>query len=110
MKNKTATFLIINPFGIGDVLFSTSLIQNINEFFPDSKINYLCNRRAYPVLENHPLVNRIFVYERDEFEVIKQKSKSKWLMAIGRLISQIRKEKIDIVFDLSLNSQFGFFA
>jgi len=110
MENKVKSFLIINPFGIGDVLFSTPLVRSLKENFPSSKIFYLCNRRAYPVLEDNPLINKIFVYERDEFDAIKKVSKLSWIKRIIGFVLEIKKENIDIVVDLSLNSQFGFFA
>ena len=107
---KRPSFLIINPFGIGDVLFSTPLIRNIKEYFPDSRIYYLCNKRAYPVLRFNPLIEKIFIYERDEFEEIKRVSKLKWVKKGFSFISEIRKENINVTIDLSLNSQYGFFS
>ncbi|MCF7907832.1 MAG: glycosyltransferase family 9 protein [Candidatus Omnitrophica bacterium] len=104
------SFLIINPFGIGDVLFSTPLIRNIKENLPESKIFYLCNRRAQPILENHPLIDKCFIYERDEFEAIRKRSKISWFKKILSFISEIKKEKIDVALDLSLNPQFGFLS
>ena len=110
MKNKPKSFLIINPFGIGDVLFSLPLIKSLKENFPDSKLFYLCNQRAYPLLENNSLITKVFIYERDEFEAIKKISKFSWIKKILGFVSQIKKEKIDVTIDLSLNSQFGFFS
>jgi len=110
MENKPKSFLIINPFGIGDVLFSLPLIESLKESFPASKIFYLCNKRTCPVLLDNPLINKVFVYERDEFEAVKKISKFSWIEKILSFISEIKKEKIDIAIDLSLNSQFGFFA
>lgn len=104
------SFLVINPFGIGDVLFSTPLVRNLKENFPSAKIYYLCNRRTYPVLKSNPLIEKIFVYERDEFEAVKTTSKFLWVKKIRSFILEIKKENIDIAVDLSLNSQFGFFA
>ncbi len=104
------SFLIINPFGIGDVLFSTPLIRNIKETFPESRIYYLCNRRTYPVLANHPFIQECFIYERDEFQAVKRKSKIAWIKKVMNLISEIRKKQIQTSLDLSLNSQFGFFS
>lgn len=101
---------MINPFGIGDVLFSTPLIRNLKENFPHSKFYYLCNKRVYPVIRNHPLIYKTFVYERDEFEEARNKSKFLWCSKYLQFIRDIKKEKIDISIDLSLNSQFGFLS
>lgn len=103
-KNK---FLIINPFGIGDVLFTTPLIDNIKADVPESSVSYLCNKRAKAVVENNPLIDKIFVYERDDFEAIKKESFWLWLKKMKELIDSIRSERYDCVFDCSLNAQYG---
>lgn len=110
MNNKFKSFLIINPFGIGDVVFSTPLIQNLKENFSNASIFYLGNRKTLPVLENHPFIKKVFIYDRDEFVAEQKKSFLCGIRKYWQLISGIRKEKIDCVIDLSLNTQFGFFA
>ena len=99
MENKPKSFLVINPFGIGDVLFSTPLIRSLKENFPSSKVFYLCNRRTQPVLKDNPLISKTFVYERDEFEVVKKVSKLSWIKKIMSFVSEIKKENIDIAVD-----------
>lgn len=65
--------LIINPFGIGDVLFTTPVIKALNAAIPGVRIGYLCNSRTGEILRNDPLVDYIFIYDRDEFESVKKK-------------------------------------
>jgi heptosyltransferase-2 len=103
-------FLIINPFGIGDVVFSTPLIANLKESFPEADIFYLCNRKAAPIMESHPFIKKVFIYERDDFVAEQKSSFLKGMMKYLNFILQIRKERIDCAIDLSLNTHFGFFA
>jgi lipopolysaccharide heptosyltransferase II len=110
MRNNFKSFLLINPFGIGDVLFSTPLITNIKENFPEAQIFFLGNKKTYPVLRNHPLIKKTFVYERDDFIELKKTSLISWLKKWMELIRQIRKENIDVCLDLSLNTQYGAIA
>ena len=58
--------LIINIFGIGDVLFTTPIISNIKENLPDCFIGYVCNKRTAPVLTSNPKVDKVFIFEKDE--------------------------------------------
>ncbi len=102
--------LIINIFGIGDVLFTTPLLTNLKEQFPDLSIGYLCNRRAEDVLKNNPCVDKIFVYERDEFYKAYQQSKFSYLKKIFELRQQIKQEQYDTVIDVSLNSFMSFLS
>ena len=71
--------LIINTFGIGDVLFTTPLIANLKEHFPDSSISYLANRRTVSLLENHENIDQVYIYERDEYNVLYKKSKIRFI-------------------------------
>jgi heptosyltransferase II len=101
------SFLVINPYGIGDVLFTTPLLRNLREAYPGAKIYFLCSERALPVLKENPLIDKIFIYNRDAFVEAQKESKRKWVMKWLSFIWSIRREKIDVAFDLSLNSLFG---
>ena len=102
--------LIINIFGIGDVLFTTPLISNLKTAYPDIHIGYLCNRRTVPLLEHNPKVDRILVYERDEFEAIRRQSTGQYLKAVWKFIKDIKSGRFDMVLDVSLSSFMGFLA
>ncbi|HQQ06993.1 MAG TPA: glycosyltransferase family 9 protein, partial [Candidatus Omnitrophota bacterium] len=110
IKGDYRSFLVINPFGIGDCLFSTPLLQCIRQHFPAAKIYFLCNKKCYPIMAAHPLVEKAFVYERDEFVVAQKTSFFAWLSMASRFISEIRRERIEACLDLSLNTQYGFYA
>ena len=102
--------LIINPFGIGDCLFTTPLVHSLKQAYPDSKITYLTNRRSAGVLVNNPHIENVIIYERDEFDSIKRKSFIKWLRSNLSFIAKLRAGYFDTAFDFSLNAQYGFFS
>jgi len=102
--------LLINPFGIGDCLFTTPVIGVLKEAWPEVKIGYLCNKRTAPLLENNPHLDSIFIYERDEFEAIRRKSFKLWLKKHLLFLGEIKRERFDIALDFSLNTQYGFFS
>lgn len=101
--------LIVNPFGIGDCLFSTPLIHTLKEKFPHNKLGYLCNKRTEPLLKNNLLIDRVFTYERDDYKRLLSISPFKWLGEFSRFIRQIKKERFDAAIDLSLATNFSFF-
>ena len=49
--------LIVNPFGIGDVIFSTPLVEVLKARFSGSRIGYVCNARAYEVIKTNPFLD-----------------------------------------------------
>lgn len=102
--------LFINPFGIGDVLFTTPLIHTLKDAFLETQFGYLCNRRTAPILKNNPYIDSVFIYERDEFEATREKSFFSWFKEYLDFLNKIKNEHYELVFDFSLNSQYGFFS
>ena len=100
--------LIINPFGIGDVLFSTPVIKALKNKFPDSFIGYLCQKQTAPILENHPLVDRLFLYTRGDLKQARKKSYPGYVKMLLLGINEIKNEKFDLAIDLSMVSQYSF--
>ncbi len=109
MKRKPDRFLVINPFGIGDALFTTPLLAELARAFPGCRIGYLCNR-AEPVLRYHPLVGRTFTYERKDYQQELKKSLLSGLRKYNTFISSLRRERYDCSIDLSLSAPFSLFA
>ncbi|MCX7927090.1 MAG: glycosyltransferase family 9 protein [Candidatus Omnitrophica bacterium] len=102
--------LIINPFGIGDVLFSTCLIRNLIKFYHGIKIYYLCNPKVNSFLAKQPYIYKTFVYDRNEWVSLQRRSVILWWKKFYNFIKEIKKEKIELCIDLSLNTQYGFYA
>lgn len=100
--------LIINPFGIGDVLFTTPVIRALKEKFPFDKIGYLCNKRTEPIIKTNPYVNKVFVYERDDFKRLQESALIKWAFEFRWFIRSIRQEKYDAAVDFSLAANLRF--
>ena len=92
----------MNPYGIGDVLFTAPVISNLRQAYPKATIAYLANRRTADFIKVNPDISQVFVYERDEFVG----NLSKYL----ELYKNIKQQAFDIVFDFSLNSSFGFLS
>ncbi|MDP2927658.1 MAG: lipopolysaccharide heptosyltransferase II [Candidatus Omnitrophota bacterium] len=102
--------LIINPFGIGDVLFTTPVIKALKRQHPDSFIGYWSNLRVKPILENNPQINKVFALSRGDLKKIYQESFFKGLWSAIRLIWEIKKEHFDICLDFSLDHRYSLLA
>jgi ADP-heptose:LPS heptosyltransferase len=103
-------YLIINPFGIGDVLFTTPLIRAIKDRYPDSFIGYWSNERVADLLKGTAKIDKIFALSRGDIKRIYKKSPVSRLIALLILIGQIRKERFDIAFDFSFDSRYGLWS
>jgi len=103
-------FLIINPFGIGDVVFSFTLVDAIKESDPHAEVMYLCNARTKPLVADYPGISSYVVYDRDAMERLKERSLWAWVCGFAGLIRSLRALRADSCFDLSMNRLFGFLA
>jgi len=91
--------LCIKPRGIGDIILSTIVLENLKEVFPHTEIHYLTETFASRAVENNPHVSKILTFEKKD--------------SIFSIIPKIRKEKYDIIFDFWSNpktAQITFFS
>ena len=108
ITNMAARTLVINPFGIGDVLFSTPLLRTIKKEFPEGYIGYICNIRTKEILETNPDISEVFVFERGEYRALWKRSKIRCLKKLFAFWEKIKKRNFDIVLDLSLGKEYAF--
>ncbi len=103
-------FLIINSYGIGDVLFTIPMIKNIKANVPDAFIGYVANRRTAPLLQNIPAVDEVTIYDRDEFKAVSDRSKSEYWQLLCKTRNEIHDAHYDVCFDLSMTGYASFYC
>ncbi len=89
------------------MLFTTPLIRNLHHHFPNATIDYMSSRRAAPILEEHSKIRKVHIYERDEFNAVKKRSKIEFIKKVNQFVQMIKSEKYDILFDFSMNQMFN---
>ena len=89
MINNINKILCIKPRGIGDIVLSTIILDNLKAHFPSAKIDYLTEHFAKPAVENNPLVNKVITIDKKEFPL--------------KAALKIRKGKYDMILDLWSN-------
>ena len=81
--------LCIKPRGIGDIILSTIVLDNLKAALPHSEIHYLTEEFAKRAVENNPFVSKILTFQKSDF--------------VFSIIRKVRKEKYDLVLDLWSN-------
>ncbi len=66
-EKEIKKILIIKLKGIGDVVLSTVVLDNIRNDFPDAVIDFLTEPPSLPVFENLKQVNSVLVYRKKSF-------------------------------------------
>ncbi len=64
--------LIINLDAMGNVLVTTSLLPAIKRKYPQSHISWITLKNAFPLLQNNPLLDRILVWEPENWLILQQ--------------------------------------
>lgn len=91
-------YLIIQTAFIGDVVLATVLIEKLRRHFPEAQIDFLLRKGNEGLLEGHPFLNRVLVWD-------KGKGKYKHLFS---LLMEIRREHYDAVINLQRYAATGF--
>ena len=88
-REEIKKILCIKPRGIGDIILSTIVLENLKAAFPHSEIHYLTEEFAKRSVENNPFVSKILTFNKKYF--------------VLSIIRKVRKEKYDLVFDFWSN-------
>lgn len=64
--------LIVNLDAMGNVLVTTSLLPALKRKYPASSVYWITLKNAAPLLQNIPLIDRVYVWEPESWLVLKQ--------------------------------------
>lgn len=81
--------LLIKPRGIGDIVLSTIILDDLRKTFPSAEIHYLTETFAKDALANNPFVAKVHTMHKTEF--------------VFKVAHRLRKEKFDMIIDLWSN-------
>ena len=98
-KEEINIILCVKPRGIGDIILSTIVLENLKAAFPYSEIHYLTEDFAKRAVENNPFVSKILTFNKKDF--------------VLSIIRKVRKEKYNLVLDFWSNpktAQVTFFS
>ncbi|KAF0153433.1 MAG: glycosyl transferase family 9 [Ignavibacteria bacterium] len=100
-KNKVKKILIIKLRGIGDVVCSTIVLDNLREEFPNAQIDFLTEKPSSLGLRGLSQINNVLIFDKKS---LAERLKLAW---------KIRKTNYDLVFDFFCNpssAQITFFS
>lgn len=100
--------LFVNPFGIGDVIFTLHAVKEFAAAHPGCRIGFACNERTEPLLRMCGMVGETHVFNRDLLRRALKKSPLLYWKAMGRFLGPIRRARYDASFDYSLGREFPF--
>ncbi len=96
--NGSEKVLIIKPSALGDVLHALAVVGEIKKSYPDVSISWVVNREYVELLEENPLIDTVYVFDRKLWG-----RKRRFIKTIGEfcgMISSMRKVRYDCLIDL----------
>lgn len=92
--------MIIQTAFIGDVILATGLVESIAAAHPDAEIDFVLRKGNEGLLENHPKISRLFVWNKKE-----QKYKN-----LRAVIAEIRKQRYDLLINVQRFGASGYMS
>lgn len=87
--------LVIQLRRIGDIILTTPALAYLKKVYPDAQIDFLCEPMGRSVLETHPLIHDLLIYNANE----------PW-----QEIKRIRARRYDLIFDFMNNPRSSMLA
>ncbi len=98
MPKSFKNILIIKPSSLGDIVLALPALTALHKSFPDAKISWLIRPEFAPLLENHPHLSDIVLFDRKFLG--KAWFNPRALACLLSLIRRLRHSKFDAVIDL----------
>ncbi len=91
--------LIIKPSALGDIVHSLPFLDTIKRCYPSASIHWLVARGLHTFLEGHPLIDRLWIIDKDKWKRPKNiRQTFKDIVSLGK---GLRQERFDVSIDLS---------
>lgn len=81
--------LIIDTAWLGDVIFSTSLIEAVKIRWPHCHLTVLVAPRGAPILQGHPRIDELLIFDKH--------AKEKSYLAVRRLAKRLHQSAFDVI-------------
>lgn len=98
MSKNFKNILIIKPSALGDIILALPALSALRENYPDAKISWLIRPEFAQLLENHPHLNDVILFDRKFLG--KAWYNPRAFICLLSLIKQLRRSKFDVVIDL----------
>ncbi len=59
-------FLVIQTAFTGDVVLATAIVEKLHQFYPDAQIDFLLRKGNEGLLENHPYITNLLIWNKKE--------------------------------------------
>lgn len=93
--------LIIKLSAIGDVIHTLPALNALRRRFPEARIDWLVESAAAPLVQGHPVLDRVLVSRRKEWVrgLFSQETRRRSLGEMIRFLRELRRVRYDLIID-----------
>lgn len=100
-KDRPPRILIVRLSSVGDVVHALPVLTGLRKCFPNAYLAWIVEEKARQVVEHHPLLNEVIVFEKARWkETVKQQGMLHSLGELRDLAQLLKSRKFDIAIDL----------
>jgi len=97
MSQEFKNILIIKPSALGDIALALPAVTALHDSFPQAEISWLVRPEFSPLLEDHPCLKQLILFDRKKLARAWQSLAA--LHALRDLLRELRNHHFDAVFD-----------
>ncbi len=97
-QSRLKNILIIKPSALGDIALALPALSALRKSFPNARISWLVRPKFAPILQDHPYLDEIIIFDRKFLGKAYRNLKA--FSALLSLIRKLRKAKFDATLDL----------
>ena len=105
---KYKNILIVKPSAIGDITTALPALHSLRKAAPEAKISWLVRKEFAPLIENHPALDEVIIFDRSLLSRWWRSGKS--LAELKGLCKTLKEKKFDLVIDLQGLFRSGLFT
>ena len=91
--------LLIKPSSLGDIIHSLPFLAAVAKKYPKSEIHWVVARGLHKILENHPLIKKMWIINKDKWKKLSYLRHT--FSEVCSLYKGLRAERFDVSVDLS---------
>jgi lipopolysaccharide heptosyltransferase I len=91
--------LIIKPSALGDIIHTLPFLAAARATFPKAEIHWVVAKGLHTLLEEHPLINRLWILDKDCWKQLSRLRET--IPEIMKFRKELAEERFDISIDLS---------
>lgn len=98
IKKIPKKILVIKPSSLGDIVHSLPFLNAVKDAFPSAEIHWVVAKGLDGLLENHPMVKKLWVINKDQWKNLKKIKET--AIEIKGLFKKLEDESYDLAIDL----------